>query len=45
MTGVLPTMMGLQLVDLVYLRSWLSLACLKGVQSPYIISLLLGKIP
>lgn len=43
MTGVLPTMMGLQLVDLIYLRSWLSLAYLKGVQNPYI-SLLLGKI-
>lgn len=44
MTGALPTVMGLLVVDLIYLTTWLSLAYLKRAQSPYI-SLLLGKIP
>lgn len=42
MTGVLPSMMGLQLVDLIYLTSWLSLAYLKRAQNTYI-NLLLDK--
>ena len=35
-------MMGLQLVDLIYLTSWLSLAYLKRAQNTYI-NLLLDK--